>query len=180
VAQPGQTIENPPMGGRIVFRDTATSTHGELLRVDFFLAPGSVIAEEHVHPVQRERFEVVRGRVAGRINGIDARAAAGESAEIAAGAPHCWWNDGDEEVHVVLEFRPALRTEEFFEKVFALARGGRTDEHGVPTFFHKVALLSEYGDEFRPARLPASVAWLLTRVGGAVVRLRRRPVRMRH
>jgi hypothetical protein len=65
VAIPGQTIANPPMGGRMVFRETAASTGGEFLRVDFFLAPGSAIAEEHVHPHQSERFEVVRGRAAG-------------------------------------------------------------------------------------------------------------------
>lgn len=173
MASPGETIENPLMGARIVFRDTAATTRGELLRLDFSLAPGGVIAEEHLHPIQRERFEVVRGTLAGRVNGVDARAAAGESSEVERGVPHCWWNGGTAEAQLVIEFRPALRTESFFESVFALARAGKTDAHGVPRFFQKAVLLTEYADEFRPADVPSSVEWLLTRVAAPVAKTTR-------
>ena len=167
------------MGGRIVFRDTAASTGGELLRMDFFLAPGCGIAEAHSHPVQRERFEVIHGSVAGQINGIDARAQKGESSEIEPGVLHGWWNAGSEEAQLVVEFRPALRTEDFFEEVFALARGGKTDERGVPKLFQKLVLLGEYHDEFRPADVPAAVAWLLARIMAPVAWLRRSRARRR-
>lgn len=162
------------MGGRIVFRDTAGTTDGRLLRMDFFLSPGCGIAEAHSHPIQTERFEVVRGSVAGRIDGVEARAEAGESSEIEPGVRHGWWNAGEEEAQLVVEFRPALRTEEFFEEVFALARGGKTDERGVPKFFQKLVLLSEYGDEFRPADVPEVVARVLIRVLAPLAWLRRR------
>jgi quercetin dioxygenase-like cupin family protein len=162
------------MGGRIVFRDTAATTDGQLMRMEFFLQPGCGIAEAHWHPLQRERFEVIRGSVAGRIDGVEAHAEAGESSEIGPGVRHGWWNAGDEEAQLVVEFRPALRTEDFFEEVFAMARAGKTDERGVPKFLPKLVLLSEYGDEFRPADVPDFVAQLLIWMLAPFARWRRR------
>jgi quercetin dioxygenase-like cupin family protein len=162
------------MGCRIVFGDTAALSDGEILRLEFFLAPGRVIAEEHFHPVQRERFEVVSGRVAGRVQGVAAVTGAGESSEIEPGVRHCWWNAGREEAHLVVEFRPALRTEDFFEEVFALAREGRTDEHGVPRFLDKAVLARKYRDEFRPARVPPAGTWVMAHGIAPIAALRRR------
>jgi hypothetical protein len=39
---------------------------------------------------------------------------------------------GEEEGHVLVEFRPALNTETFFETMYGLARDGKVDENGVP------------------------------------------------
>lgn len=171
VAQ-GQTIENPVMGARIVFRETAASSHGELLSMQFTLAAGGVIAEEHVHPVQRERFEVISGCLGGRVNGVAASASAGESSEIEAGVPHIWWNAGDEEVSLSLEFRPALRTEDFFRSFFQLAIDGHTNARGIPRFWYLALLLDRYHEEFRPARLSASRARRLTRLAAPIARWR--------
>ena len=50
-----------------------------------------------------------------------------------AGAPHAAWNAGEERVHVLVDFRPALRTEVAFETLAGLARDGKTTKTGVPS-----------------------------------------------
>ncbi|TML90345.1 MAG: cupin domain-containing protein, partial [Actinobacteria bacterium] len=42
------------------------------------------------------------------------RASAGESVVVPRGSVHRLWNDGEDELQVFVEFRPALRTEEGF------------------------------------------------------------------
>ena len=44
---------------------------------------------------------------------------------VPPGVPHQWWNAGDEELHLLVEVRPALRLEEYLQAVFWLARNGR-------------------------------------------------------
>src|SRR5215217_9167475 len=68
---PGQTLENPVTGERFTFTDTAASTGGELLAFELALAPGGAVPIAHVHPVQRERFAVLEGRMRFRVGRRD-------------------------------------------------------------------------------------------------------------
>ncbi len=150
MATAGQQIENPVTGERIVFRVTAADSGGELLELDdFYTRPGQRAAP-HVHPGMEESFEVIEGEVAFLIDGVERRAAAGETVVVAPGAPHLAWNPTDELVHLRLRFRPALRWEQFVERVFALAAEGRTDGRGVPEPEVLMELLGEFPDEIAP------------------------------
>ena len=62
-----------------------------------------------------------------RVDGVQRRIGPGESITIPAGTPHHFVNDGDEDAVAIQEFRPALRTAEFFEHWFDLARRGELD-----------------------------------------------------
>ena len=145
MARSGDVLEIP-MTGRVVFRQTAQETGGELLQFDFFLPVGQESAREHLHPAQDERFEVIRGRVRGRIDGEELVKEAGEVAMMPKGALHFWWNDSDEEAHLRVDCRPALRTEDFYKTMAALAVG----ERGIPNPFHGAVVMREYKDEFCP------------------------------
>jgi quercetin dioxygenase-like cupin family protein len=157
MARSGQVLENPPMGARLVFRQTSAETNGELLQFDFYLKPRGVIVEEHFHPKQEERFTLVNGRMSGTVAKKPQTAEQGDVVVVPAGTRHAWWNDGDEESHQIVEFRPALRAEEFFETVFALAQEGKTDERGLPNIWQRAVMLQEYGDEFFPASGPLPI-----------------------
>jgi hypothetical protein len=61
MAYSGQVIDNPVSGERFVFHRTAGDTGGELLAFELTLDPDGHVPGGHVHPVQEERFEVVRG-----------------------------------------------------------------------------------------------------------------------
>jgi len=149
----GDVIENPAMGARIVFIETAEETNGELLRFDFFVRPQTVVLHEHLHPVQEERFEVVSGRMDGVVDGDPHVAEAGTVIVNKPGTPHAWWNAGDEEAHLVVEFRPALKTATLFETSFALAQQGKVRGSGLPKNPLQLAVIyDEYKNETSAAK----------------------------
>jgi quercetin dioxygenase-like cupin family protein len=153
----GDVIENPAMGATIRFRQVASDTGGELTEFDFYLRPGGIIAEDHSHPVQEERFEVMCGAVRGHVNGAPRLVATGERSAISPGVLHGWSNATDEAAHLRVQFRPALRSEDFLVTAFALARAGFTDERGVPRFPYRLFMMAAFTEEFRPAGMPV---WL--------------------
>jgi quercetin dioxygenase-like cupin family protein len=161
----GQTIDNPAMGARLHVRRIVHGPGESMLEFDFFLRPGGVIAVDHLHPWQEERFEVVSGAVAGHVGGHARTVHAGGGVVVAPGVPHAWRNAADAETHLRVQFRPALRTAEFFDTVFALGRAGRTDERGVPRGPRRFAILAAFGEEVRPAGMPATVHRALVRLG---------------
>jgi hypothetical protein len=58
--------------------------------------------------------------------------------------PHVWWNAGSEPLRILTDFRPALRTEVFFETLFGLARDGELSPTGMPRFLQVVVLVPSF------------------------------------
>jgi quercetin dioxygenase-like cupin family protein len=173
MAKAGDELLNSVTGLRTVFRKTAQETSGELLQVDWIGEPGWTTGPDHVHPRQEERFEVLSGRLGLRVGGVERVHSAGDVVVAPAGAPHAAWNAGDGEVHVLVDFRLALRTERAFETLAGLARDGKTNGAGAPRNPLLLALvLREFEDEIYFVRPPlaiqrvifgvlAKVGWLL-------------------
>ena len=112
MAKAGDELANPVTGLRTVFRKTARQTSGELLQVDWIGEPGWTTDPDHVHARQEERFEVLSGRLGLRVGGVERVLGEGEAITAPAGFAHAAWNaSSDDEVHVLVDFRPALRTE---------------------------------------------------------------------
>ena len=99
---------------------------------------------EHVHPRQEERFETVSGVLCARVGGEERTLGAGEGMVVPPGTPHTWWIEGAEDAHVLVEFRPALNTEAFFETMYGLARDGKLGESGAPPLFQTAIISSTY------------------------------------
>ena len=138
MARRGQTIENPMTGERTTFVTTAADSGGEVLVMDSVWTRPGQRAFEHVHPEAEERWEVHAGRAGFRIGDEELEAGPGEVVVAPAGTPHLAWNAGTDEVRVRIELRPALRWEEFAERLF----GGTEDP---------VALLREFSREIQLA-----------------------------
>lgn len=154
MARRGEVLESPINGQRAVFRETAQDTGGRLLRLDFFVAPGGFLGNEHLHPRQEERIEVLSGALRCRLGGRERTLGHGDAVAVVPGTPHTLWNEGAEEAHALVEYRPALRTEVLFETLFGLGRDGETDEEGSPGLLQGAVMLEEYEDEYRLARPP--------------------------
>jgi quercetin dioxygenase-like cupin family protein len=150
--RPGQTVENPVTGERFTFTSTAASSEGELLAFDFALKPGGAVPMPHVHPVQRERFEVVAGRMRFRVGRRTVLAGPGEVVVVEPGVAHAFANAGPDEARLRVEVRPALAMEELFADVVALARAGRMTARGMPRSLLDLAVLARAYD--REARAP--------------------------
>jgi quercetin dioxygenase-like cupin family protein len=112
-------IDNPQTGEHMEFQLTARETRGELLRMEFVLDPGGLVAAPHVHPHQEERFEVLEGTLRVRLGDVEHEPRAGETLAVEAGTPHVPWNSEEEPARVLVEFRPALKTQELLETLFA-------------------------------------------------------------
>jgi mannose-6-phosphate isomerase-like protein (cupin superfamily) len=170
MARPGETIENPLTGERITFLETAEDTDGELLRFEYAAPPHAEGPPEHIHPRQEERFEIVSGTLVARAGGRERTLGEGQSIAIAAGTPHTFRNPGGEEVRFLVEFRPALGIEPFFETAWGLVRDGRATALGVPKNPLQLAVLAAaYRDEVYLAGPPIPVQKALFAVGAGML-----------
>jgi quercetin dioxygenase-like cupin family protein len=148
MAKAGDELVNPVTGLRTVFRKTARETDGELLQVDWIGEPGWSTGPNHIHPRQEERFEVISGKLGLRVDGVERIYGAGEVIVAAEGSAHAAWNaSSDDEVHVLVDFRPALRTERAFETLARLARDGKTNKAGAPRNPLLLALILHHFEE---------------------------------
>ena len=157
MARAGDVIEHLT-GERFEFRKTAEDTGGELLRIEATVEPRGYAAAEHIHPRQEERFEILSGTIRYRVEGVERVAGAGEELVIPRGVNHVWENAGEDDLHMFIEFRPALRSEEFFESYFGLGQDGLTDpKTGLPNLIRMAVLLNEFREEIHLSRPPLLV-----------------------
>jgi quercetin dioxygenase-like cupin family protein len=170
MARSGEAIDSPVTRTRIVFRETAAETGGELLRFDFHLEPGSTARGEHAHPGQEERITVVSGTMAGRLDGHERTLREGDSVAVPPGTLHEWWNPDSEPAQLSVEYRPALRAEVVFENVYGLARDGKTNGEGMPKLLQRSVMLAEFRGEIG-GHVPPPIRWVITHVVAPVARL---------
>jgi mannose-6-phosphate isomerase-like protein (cupin superfamily) len=119
MATAGQTVENAATGERVTFVRTSAETGGELLELELVWPRPGGRAPAHVHPEMEERYEVISGTAAFRIgDAADITAGPGEVVTVPPGTTHVAWNPTGQEVRLKVEFRPALRWEEFVVRLF--------------------------------------------------------------
>jgi len=172
MAIPGQVLDNPVSGERFIFSETAADTGGELLAVEFVVAPDGRVPGGHVHPVQEERFEVVSGRMRFKTGRKTVLAGPGDTLIVPPGTYHRFASAGDDPAVIRVEVRPALKMEQLWETTVALAAEGRTFRSGLPRPLDLALFMREFEDEvqapFAPGMVRAAtapLAWLAARRG---------------
>ena len=122
MARVGETIVNAATGEEITWLRVDADV---LAWEDRWMRPGHRAAR-HVHPSMTERWEVIQGTAAFRIGDAEERRAGpGEVVVVPPGTRHLAWNPAEETVRLRVQMRPALRWQEFVERLFAdPARGG--------------------------------------------------------
>jgi mannose-6-phosphate isomerase-like protein (cupin superfamily) len=147
--RPGDVIEHPVTGERITFIRTAGQTGGQYTELELVVKPHGFVAATHIHPRQAESFEIVSGAFGFIVDGKERRAEAGERVVIRPGTPHTWWNAGISEATAIVQFRPSLKTEEFFETFFGLAQDGKVDPRtGLPEQPWLAMIVLRYHQDF--------------------------------
>jgi quercetin dioxygenase-like cupin family protein len=141
MAHAGQELEGPN-GFRLRLVRTGRETDGELLEMEALYSGEGTLPPEHLHPSQDERFEVIDGAVVAVLRGERRTYSAGESFDVPAGTPH-QMGGAEGGARVRWEVRPALRTDEFFERLYAMMADPATDGTAYAAFF------DEFGDHFR-------------------------------
>ena len=172
MAETDQQIFNPRTGQSMRFVQTAIDTDGALLRIESVNPPTAVAEPAHVHPLQESRAEVIAGTLRFVVDGEERRLGPGEAITIPAGTPHYFVNDGEEDAVSIQEFRPALRTADFFKALFELAERGELDEHGVPSLLRLAVLAPAFAQEIRVVSPPWPVQRLVFAALAPIARLR--------
>ncbi len=140
MAHAGQEIHGHD-GFRLRLVRTAAETGGELLEMEASYGGAGGLPPEHAHPRQVERFEVLEGTMRTIIDGTERRYGPGEKFEVPAGTPHQMVGEGPSRVS--WEIRPALRTAEFFERLYG---DGADSASAAPSI---AEFLAEFSDEIR-------------------------------
>jgi quercetin dioxygenase-like cupin family protein len=118
MAATGDSLQNPATGERIVFVRTAADSGGELLEMENVWTRADHRTQPHVHPEMEETWEVISGSAGFEIAGQRRVAGPGETVVAPPGTPHHGWNAADGETRLRITMRPALRWEEFVERLF--------------------------------------------------------------
>jgi uncharacterized protein YaiE (UPF0345 family) len=104
-------LQGPGMTLRIIRDDP------EVLEMEAAYAGTGPMPPEHLHPSQAERFEVLEGTLRALIGGEERLYHAGDIFDVPAGTPHTM--SATEPTRTNWQVRPALRTAEFFERLFS-------------------------------------------------------------
>jgi mannose-6-phosphate isomerase-like protein (cupin superfamily) len=155
--QPGQIIDNPITGERLVFLKTSQETNGELVEFEAFVKPTGFVASAHLHPYQEERFHVLRGTLDFKLGKSRLLAGPGERITVPAGTPHKFWNASEDEVHFVCQVRPALQFERLIATMYGLAFDGKTNRKGMPNPLRLAVIAHAHFDD---VRLPFPPLWM--------------------
>ena len=164
------TIVNPLTGYTITFLEASE----ELFRFREVALPSTYGPALHVHPLQEERFEVVRGSVEFVMGDQKIVCNSGESVVVPPGVAHTFKNAADGESEMFAEYRPGLpeHSRRFFEVYFALARTGLTDRKGLPSIWQIAVEMPTMSDHVRLASPPWAVQRLVLALLRPIARLR--------
>ena len=173
MARYGDLYVNEVTGERAVVLRGDEDAPGEPMLVHLHVRPGGAVSGEHLHPAMQERFEVLRGALATRVDGVERTLRAGETVTVAPGVWHDWWNASGEPVDVLIELTPpSPRFELAIATAFGLANAGRTNAKGVPSLLQAALLGAEFGDVLVRKHPPALVQKVAFGVLGLIARRR--------
>ncbi len=158
----GQVLDNPISGERFIFHKTADDTAGELLAFDLVVDPAGRVPGGHVHPVQQESFQVLSGTMRFKKGLRTVIAEPGDTVVVPPGAFHQFANAGDEPAVVRVQVEPALRMEQLYEAVVALANEGRTLRSGMPKPLDLAMFMREFEQKVRAPVAPGLVRAVMT------------------
>ncbi len=146
----GDIIKNPVLNEQVIIHTAAQDTMGTLLQLEFVHEHPTQPTPMHTHPHQEERFMVLRGTYRFVIDGHTFVLGAGEEIIPGLGKAHSFQYLGGEDAgHLLVEYHPALRTQDFYEMLFGLAQDRHTDGNGTPKLPWLAVWLTAYRHEFR-------------------------------
>lgn len=121
--------------------------------MEFVLPSGCVPPPPHVHRSQVESYEVIEGRFEVVVDGVWQELGPGASVSVPIGSLHTFRNRSGDVVRVRNWHRPALRFEEFIERVSETLRAAgvrRPRDPRVPLYLSMIML--DYPETLFPGR----------------------------
>ncbi len=178
MAKTGQVLENSVTGVRCVFVETPQDSGGLRVVHEFTYPPGTGREYPHVHQLSSDHFDILEGQCTYQLNGVTHEAKAGDSFDFPPGVVHLHpWNNGS----TPLKLRQTVsfptphmvelqKIDGIVETFFGLARDGKVNKDGVPSFLQVMVsfgdLLPELAQPNMPIGAQRVMMGAMTAVGG--------------
>lgn len=156
----------PSLRQTMVITQQSLETNGEISRVEIDLEGPQSGPPAHIHPGQREIYEVEAGELTVTVDGVTHVIGRGESIEVPSGSAHTFANRSDQPVRFSAEHFPALRFEEYIRLVHRTVEGRKAT---LPVILRIVRIESSYADTIiAPPGLPRLMGKVMSGVGKLV------------
>ena len=152
MAVAGDRFEMPDGSVYIVHR-TRADTAGEFVEMEFVLPAGCVPPPPHIHRSQVEEYEVLEGIFEVVVDGEWRTLGPGDGAAVPVGALHTFRNRSGGTVRVRNRHLPALRFEDFIERMSTTLRSAgvtRKRDPRVPLYVS--AIMLDFDETLAPGR----------------------------
>jgi quercetin dioxygenase-like cupin family protein len=120
MAKPGDVIDVPELGVRVVFLATSESTDGAYTEVDVIGTPKGFITVGHVHVGVTEHHTVLEGSMKVTLHGEVHTLRPGDEITIPPDTPHTQKPGGKARGRIRIRLTPSARSDEFFERLAQL------------------------------------------------------------
>jgi mannose-6-phosphate isomerase-like protein (cupin superfamily) len=125
------------------------------------LPPGREGPPMHVHYLEDEECHVTAGTLSFVVNGREGTVGPGESTTIPRGAPHRWWNAGDELLAFHGYAGPAADFDRYLQAIFDVVNAGPA---GRPPLFYLAHVVLRHRRTQAVTVLPGPIQAVLFRV----------------
>lgn len=98
--------------------------------MEWTLQPKGYVPFEHVHVKQDEIFHIKKGEIRIVMNGKQQIASAGETIIVPKGMAHIAYNNKEEILDCIVEYRPGLDHDKFMQCLYGLTNDGLLDKKG--------------------------------------------------
>lgn len=153
-------LENRHTGERLSLRRIRRGGE-EWLELKGSLPPHREGPPMHIHFVEDEEGHVTAGTLSALIDGTLATRHAGESTFIPRGAPHRWWNEGDDPLAFEGFARPVVDLDRYLQGVFDIVNAAPP---GRPSLFYLAHLSLRHWDTQAILVMPRPLQAVLLRL----------------
>ena len=142
-----------PDGSAYIVRRPAAESGGESVEMEFVLPSGCVPPPPHLHPRQVEEYEVLEGSFDVTVDGRWQTLRPGESVSVPQGRLHTFRNRSGAVVRVRNWHRPAVRFEDFIERMFTTLQAAGVNSKRDPRLFICLSMVMlDFEDTLVPGR----------------------------
>jgi quercetin dioxygenase-like cupin family protein len=156
----GLVLENRHTGERLAIRRVKKGDE-VWLELKGSLPPRQQGPPMHIHFAEDEEGRITSGTLSAILNGRRMTAKPGESVSIPRGAPHRWWNEGDELLVFEGRARPLVDLDRYLQAIFDVMNAGPA---GQPSIFYIAHVALRHRHTQSVLILPRPIQMLLFRL----------------
>ncbi|CEI82676.1 MULTISPECIES: cupin domain-containing protein [Oceanobacillus] len=121
-----------PDGRTVTFLQAGQDEDGEYITLGHRMTQQGAVNGAHSHPLLKEKFIIIKGRMRFLVDGQEITLEAGEEIIILPNQVHQFWNVSDGNLEVIHEIRPPGQHWKMFVLMHKLECEGKLTKNGIP------------------------------------------------